>query len=196
MALLVGLARWFGIVNASALTLGRWLGAACIALMVCFILAQVFFRYIVGNALAWPEEASRFLMLWSAGLMIGTAYRRGGLVAIEVLTAILPRLLRHILTLALLALSLLILWKGLQIGLKEVTGISGRFGTDSLNYPVTWNLSEWKKVPKSWQMWSMVVGLVALIAVNLELMLREVIGLLGGAKRLPDIADQVQMGAE
>ncbi|MFN4056632.1 MAG: TRAP transporter small permease [Roseinatronobacter sp.] len=196
MALLIGIARWIGIINASALTLGRWLGAICIALMVVFILAQVFFRYVVGNALAWPEEASRFLMLWSAGLMIGTAYRRGGLVAIEVLTAMLPRLLRHVLALALLAMSLVILWKGLQIGLKEVTGISGRFGTDSLNYPVNWTLSEWKKVPKSWQMTSMVVGLVALIAVNLELMLREFIGLIGGEKRLPEIADQVQMGAE
>jgi TRAP-type transport system small permease protein len=196
MALLISIARWIGIINASALTLGRWLGAVCIALMVVFILAQVFFRYVVGNALAWPEEASRFLMLWSAGLMIGTAYRRGGLVAIEVLTIMLPRLLRHVLALALLAMSLVILWKGLQIGLKEVSGISGRFGTDSLNYPAAWDLSQWKKVPKSWQMSSMVVGLVALIAVNLELMLREIIGLLGGEKRLPMIADQVQMGAE
>jgi TRAP-type C4-dicarboxylate transport system permease small subunit len=196
MALLIGIAKWIGIINASALTLGRWLGAICIALMVIFILAQVFFRYVVGTALAWPEEASRFLMLWSAGLMIGTAYRRGGLVAIEVLTAILPRLLRHFLTLALLALSLMILWAGLQIGLKEVTGISGRFGTDSLNVPISLDLSQWMKVPKSWQMTSMVVGLIAMIAVNLELMLREIIGLLGGEKRLPMIADQVQMGAE
>ncbi len=196
MALLIGIARWIGIFNASALTLGRWLGAICIALMVVFILAQVFFRYVLDNALAWPEEASRFLMLWSAGLMIGTAYRRGGLVAIEVLTAILPRLLRHVLTLALLALSLVILWAGLQIGLKEVTGISGRFGTDSLNVPVSLDLSQWMKVPKGWQMASMVVGLVAMIAVNLELMLREFIALIGGAKRLPDIADQVLMGAE
>lgn len=196
MALLVGIARWIGIINASALTMGRWLGAVCIALMVVFILAQVFFRYVMGNALAWPEEASRFLMLWSAGLMIGTAYRRGGLVAIEVLTAILPKFLRHVLALGLLALSLLILWKGLQIGLKEVTGLSGRFGTDSLSVPVTLDLSQWMKVPKSWQMASMVVGLVAMIAVNLELMLREIIALLGGEKRLPMIADQVQMGAE
>ena len=196
MALLVGLARWIGIVNASALTLGRWIGAACIALMVVFILAQVFFRYVMDNALAWPEEASRFLMLWSAGLMIGTAYRRGGLVAIEVLTAILPGLLRHLLTLALLALSLMILWAGLQIGIREVTGISGRFATDSLSVPISLDLSQWKKVPKSWQMSSMVVGLVAMIAVNIELMLREFISLIGGGRRLPMIADQVTMGAE
>lgn len=196
MALLVGLARIIGMVNAYALTLGRWLGATCIAFMVIFILAQVFFRYVVGSALAWPEEASRFLMLWSAGLMIGTAYRRGGLVAIEVLVVVLPAVIRHVLTLALLALSLLLLWQGLQMGIREVTGISGRFATDSLSVPISLDLSQWKKVPKSWQMSSMVVGLSAMIAVNLELMLREIIALFGGAKGLPDIADQVTMGAE
>jgi TRAP-type C4-dicarboxylate transport system permease small subunit len=164
--------------------------------MVAFILAQVFFRYVLGNALAWPEEASRFLMLWSAGLMIGTAWRRGGLVAIDMLAILLPRMIRHILTLALLGLSMLILWKGLQIGLKEVTGISGRFATDSLSVPVSLDLSEWKKIPKAWMMSSMVVGLGMMLAVGVELMLREVITLLGGADDLPAISETVSLGNE
>lgn len=196
MGALIGAARLLATFNASALTLGRWLGAACIAFMVAFILAQVFFRYVLGNALAWPEEASRFLMLWSAGLMIGTAYRRGGLVAIDMLSALFPRVIRHLLALALLALSMLILWKGLQIGIKEVTGISGRFTTDSLSVPVSIDLSEWKKVPKAWMMSSMVVGLVAMLSVGVELMLREVIAALGGADRLPAVAESVSLGSE
>lgn len=196
MQVLIGLSRLFALVNASALTLGRWLGAFCILLMVVFILAQVFFRYVIGTALPWPEEASRFLMLWSAGLMIGTAYRRGGFVAIELLVALLPRILRNLLTLLLLSLALIILYKAWQIGLREVTGLAGRFGTDSLNVPTSWDLSTWKKVPKSWQMSSMLVGIAALISITLEMMLREVISLFGGAKDLPEIADQVVLGAE
>ena len=196
MQVLIGLSRLFALVNASALTAGRWIGALCIFLMVVFILAQVFFRYVIGTALPWPEEASRFLMLWSAGLMIGTAYRRGGFVAIELLVVLLPRLLRHLLTLALFSLALIILWKAWQIGLREVTGLPGRFGTDSLNVPTSWDLSTWRKVPKSWQMMSMLVGIGALISVTLELMLREVISLFGGAKDLPEISDQVVLGAE
>jgi TRAP-type transport system small permease protein len=193
---LVGLSKLFALVNASALTLGRWLGAFCILLMVLFILAQVFFRYVVGTALPWPEEASRFLMLWSAGLMIGTAYRRGGFVAIELLVALLPGLLRHLLTLALLSLAMVILWKAWQIGLREVTGLAGRFGTDSLNVPTSWDFSTWRKVPKGWQMASMLVGIGALISVTLELMLREIISLFGGRASLPEISDQVMLGAE
>lgn len=196
MGALIGLSRLFARVLAPILTLGRGLGAACIALMVAFILAQVFSRYIMGNALSWPEEASRFLMLWSAGLMIASAYRRGGLVAIDLVSGLLPQALRHILTLALLALSLLLMWQGLQIGLKEVGGLAGRFTTDSLSVPVSFDLTQWKKVPKSWMMMSMVVGLVLMIAVCVELMLREAIALLGGADDLPVIDDKVSLGSE
>ena len=196
MQVLIALSKGFALVNASALTLGRWLGAFCILLMVIVILAQVFFRYVIGLGLPWPEEASRFLMLWSAGLMIGTAYRRGGFVAIDLLVAILPRLLQHLLTLVLFSLALIILWKAWQIGLREVTGLAGRFGTDSLNVPTSWDLSTWRKVPKSWQMMSMLVGIGALIMVTLELILREVIALLGRAADLPPITDQVVLGSE
>lgn len=196
MQVLIALSKLFALVNASALTMGRWLGAICILLMVVIILTQVFFRYVVGLGLAWPEEASRFLMLWSAGLMIGTAYRRGGFVAIDLLAALLPRLLQHLLTLILFAVAMIILWKAWQIGLREVTGLAGRFGTDSLNVPTSWDLSSWRKVPKAWQMAAMLVGIGALIMVTLEMILREVIALLGRAADLPPISDQVVLGSE
>jgi TRAP-type transport system small permease protein len=196
MTALVGLSRLIAWINSRALRLGCWLGALCVLAMVFIIIAQVFFRYVLGSALAWPEEASRFLMLWSAGLMIGTAYRRGGFVAIELLVVLLPRVLRHLLTLILLALALVVLWKAWTIGLREVTGLAGRFATDSLSLPTSPDFSTWFRVPKSWQMTSMLVGIGALFVITLELMLREVIALLGGAEALPVISDQVTMGAE
>ena len=193
---LIGLSRLLARINGTALMLGRWLGAACVLAMVVIIIAQVFFRYVLGNALTWPEEASRFLMLWSAGLMIGTAYRRGGFVAIEMLVVLLPRVLRHLLTLTLLALAMVILWKAWTIGLKEVTGLAGRFATDSLSIPLSLDFQTWFRVPKSWQMASMLVGIGALMAVTVELMLREVIRLIGRESDLPVIADTVKLGAE
>ena len=196
MQVLIALSRLFALVNASVLTLGRWLGALCILLMVVIILAQVFFRYVIGLGLPWPEEASRFLMLWSAGLMIGTAYRRGGFVAIDLLVALAPRVIQHVLTLALFAVSLVVLWKAWQIGWNEVTGLAGRFGTDSLNVPTSWDLSTWRKVPKSWQMASMLVGIAALIMVSVELILRELVAVLGRAADLPPISDRVVLGSE
>jgi TRAP-type transport system small permease protein len=83
MGLIVAICNGLGLINGALLAAGRGIGAVCMALMVIVILAQVFFRYVLGSALAWPEEASRFLMLWATGLMAPTAFRRGGFVAID-----------------------------------------------------------------------------------------------------------------
>jgi TRAP-type C4-dicarboxylate transport system permease small subunit len=48
---------------------GRWLSIGAIAIMVAVILLQVFCRYVLNNALPWPDEAARFMMLWLTGLM-------------------------------------------------------------------------------------------------------------------------------
>ncbi|RUA18458.1 MAG: hypothetical protein DSY83_02265 [Flavobacteriia bacterium] len=46
--------------------------AASILLILVIICTQVFFRFALNNALPWPEEASRFLMIWA--LFLGGAY--------------------------------------------------------------------------------------------------------------------------
>ena len=141
-----------GLINGALLALGRWIGAVCLGLMVVVILAQVFFRYALNNALPWPEEASRFLMMWSTGLMAPTAFRRGGFVAIDMIIRLLPRMVATGLSVFLMAVTILVLWIALGIGWSEVTGIGGRFETDSLRVPVSLDLSVWMKVPKSWMM--------------------------------------------
>lgn len=196
MGALLGLAKALGLLNASLLTLGRGLGAFCMAAMVVIILLQVFFRYVLGTALPWPEEAARFLMLWATGLMVATAFRRGGFVAIEIVVRMLPRAAATVLALVLLGLSLTVLWMGLGIAWKEVTGIGGRFEMDALRYPVSWDLSVWAKAPRSAQMASMLVGLTLMIMVCVELMLRNLISLMGGHDRLPEIPEAVSLGAE
>jgi len=196
MGVLLGLTTALGSVNAAVLAIGRGLGAVCMAGMVVIILLQVFFRYVIGTALPWPEEAARFLMLWAAGLMIATAFRRGGFVSIDMLVRLLPARMASGLSLVLLGLSLVILVVAIGISWGDVTGIGGRFETDSLKVPMSLNGGPWAKVPRAWQMASMLVGLTMMISVCLELMLRNLIGLFGGADRLPAIPDTVTMGAE
>lgn len=185
-----------GAFNAALLWLGRLLGATAMGLMVLIILAQVFFRYVIGNALPWPEEAARFLMLWATGLMIPTAYRRGGFVSVEMLVSFLPRIVGRLLGLALLALALVVLVAGFRIGLSEVTGFGGRFATDSLKVPASLALDAWVKVPKSWMMASLVTGLAMLILVNIELMLRGLAELTGQHHGLVAITDAADLRAE
>ena len=184
-------------VNEQLLKLGRAIGILAVALMVLAILVQVFFRYILNNALPWPDEAARFCMMWMTGLMAPTAFRRGGFVSIEMLLTALPRVLGQVLTLFLLSLSLLVLVVAVKIGWGEVTGFGGRFTTASLYVPTSFGFDEWLRVPRSWMMASLLVGVTLLVMVNVELMLRAFVSLLGGADRLPVIfVPSVAAGAD
>lgn len=46
--------------------------AFSIFLIMVIVCIQIFHRFILNDALPWPEEASRFLMIWA--LFIGGAY--------------------------------------------------------------------------------------------------------------------------
>lgn len=185
-----------GFVNETVLKIGRGIGCIAIALMVVAILMQVFFRYILNNALPWPDEAARFCMLWMAGLMAPTAMRRGGFVAIDMFGRALPTKAGQVLNLILFAISLAVLVVALEIGWGEITGFSGKFKTASLYVPTSLGFDEWLRVPRSWMMASLVVGLVLLISVNIELILRAIVSLMGGDDRLTPIPDAENAGAE
>ncbi|MEO0746195.1 MAG: TRAP transporter small permease [Pseudomonadota bacterium] len=171
-------------VNGALLKIGRGIGIAAIAAMVAAILIQVVARYVFNNALPWPDEAARFCMLWMTGLMAPTAFRRGGFVALDLVSGLLPKAAAALLSLFLLLISLAILVVALPIGFSEVTGFGGRFATASLYLPT---FDGWFRVPRSWMMLSLLVGVVLLLMVNIELILRSIVTLLGGGDRLPDL---------
>ncbi|MFU1683264.1 TRAP transporter small permease [Phaeobacter piscinae] len=163
--------------NTGLLAVGRWVGVFAIGLMVLAILIQVFFRYVLGSALPWPDEAARFCMLWMTGLMAPTALRSGGFVAIDVVELLAARL-----AVSSLATAASDDWpdradRGLQIGYKEVTGLGGRFATASLYLPTSLGFDSWFRVPRSWMMLSLLVGIGLLILVNIELILERIVRL-------------------
>lgn len=198
MGLLLAALRPLAAVNATLLALGRLIGCTAMALMVLAILIQVVFRYALNNALPWPDEAARFCMLWLTGLMAPTAFRRGGFVAIDMVSRFLPSRLAEVLSFTLLVLALIVLCIGIRIGWNDVTGFAGRFTTASLYLPTSFDLSQWYRLPRSWMMASLLIGSVLLAAVNLELILRTLISAFGGRDSLPEIggADKAPAGAE
>lgn len=184
--------RGLGTLNGAVLAAGRAVGVVCMTLMVVFILIQVFWRYVLSNPLPWPEEAARFLMLWLM-VVAPTALRRGGFVAIDMIQLALPRAIGGVLTLALLSISLVVLVVAAGIGWAEVTGFSGRFKTSSLYYPTG---AGWEKIPRSWMMASLLVGVVMLAMVTVELILRQIAVLAGRGEDLPVIPHTETVGAE
>ncbi|MEM1129200.1 MAG: TRAP transporter small permease subunit [Pseudomonadota bacterium] len=183
-------------VNSFLLAIGRGIGVLAMAVMVLAILIQVFFRYVLGNALPWPDEAARFCMLWMTGLMAPTAFRTGGFVAIDTIEALLPGRAMQMLQIVLLSISLLVLLIAVQIGWSEVTGIGGRFATASLYLPTSLSFDAWFRIPRSWMMMSLLVGIVLLILVNIELILRSIAVVLRHEAGLPGITDLDIAGSE
>jgi TRAP-type C4-dicarboxylate transport system permease small subunit len=193
MSLLIFIMQVLCKFNNFILRICRNLGVLAVVLMVVAILIQVFFRYILNNALPWPDEAARFCMLWMTGLMAPTAFRRGGFVAIDFINQFIPSIINVILSMVLLSLSLLVLFTSVQIGYAEVTGFGGRFATASLYIPVSIDLQNWYRIPRSWMMMSLLIGCVLLILVNLELIGRNIIFKLGKGNLLPKIHDDTSM---
>ena len=191
MALLWGLLKPFQLFNDIILPIGRRIAILLIALMVVAILIQVFFRYVLNNALPWPDEAARFAMLWLTGLIAPMAYRRGGFVAIDTAVSALPRRPAHVLNFFLLAIAGFVLLFAVRIGWGELTGFMARANTASLYVPFNFaGLCEildikptadtiWCRVPRLWAFASLWVGVVLLLIVNTELMLRSLIAILG-----------------
>lgn len=186
MPVLLGLLWPLERLNAGLLAVGRIIAVIALAVMVCLILGQVFFRYVLNDAPNWTEEGARFGMIWLTGLMGPLAYRMGGFVAIDMLERALPRLLAVLLNLALLVLSfwvLLILWdKGLN---NHVNGISGKGCSASLRWPFDIEIGKCgNKFQNRFQYLGLWVGVNLLILVNVELILRQIVKLLGGGDRL------------
>ncbi len=186
MALLTCLLMPVQAFNEVVLRIGRGVAILAIALMVLAILVQVFFRYALNNPLPWPDEAARFAMLWMTGLIAPTAYRRGGFVAIDTVQRTMPERSAAVLSLALLAISGLVLGMAVEIGWGEITGFLSKASTASL-YFLDSSL-DWVKLPRRWMMASFFVCVVLLLSVNVELFLRTLITLAGGGTNLKDIA--------
>ncbi len=184
------------LINSALLAVGRQVSVVLIGLMVFAILLQVFFRYVLNNALPWPDEAARFMMLWMTGLVAPTAYRRGGFVAIDMLVLMLPRVVASLLNMFLLIIALLVLVTAVKIGWGEVTGFGGRFKTAALWLPTNVSFTEWFRVPRSWMMASLLVGVTLMTSVTVEMILRQIAVMMGREDDLPIIPEAATLGAD
>lgn len=158
--------------NTYILRIGRQLGMMALAVMVIVILTQVFCRYVLNNALAWPDEAARFLMLWMVGCMAPSAMRWGGFVAIDTLPNALARVPMQILTLVMLCLSLAVLLVGIKHGYEHTFGFGGRFDSASLWVPLEWVGQDGFKMKLRYMYGAVFTCVCLLCLVTVELILR------------------------
>ena len=163
-------------INTFILRIGRQLAWIAILLMVIVIIIKVFFRYVLNNALPWPDEVARFLMLWMTGLIAPSAYRWGGFVSIDMLERFLPKILANLLIFIILLISLAVLFIGFEMGLKHINA-GWIFSSSSIKIPFSLIGGKTEAMKLAWMYMSLPIGVFLLILVNIELILRNILSI-------------------
>jgi TRAP-type C4-dicarboxylate transport system permease small subunit len=108
----------------------------CVGL-VGSLLVSVFFRYVVGQALSWPEEISLILFAWLVLLAGSLGVREEFHVKLVVFSSRLPRLYRHmletIITAAIAAFGLILVYSGYDLVQRTAEHL-----TPTLRLPLDW----------------------------------------------------------
>ena len=107
-----------------------------------------------------------------------------GFVAIDLVPLALGPLLGRLLNLLFLVLSLLVLCAALWFGWKHVNG-GWLFGSSSLKIPLDWFGGKPTAIKLAWMYLSIWVGMVLMTLVNVELILRHVVGLVDPEREPP-----------
>lgn len=195
-ALLASILRPISAVLSIILRIGRHIAWMALGVMVAVILLQVVMRYVFNNALAWPEEAARFCMLWMTGLIAPSAMRWGGFVAIEMLPQALPRLLGQLLGLVLLILSAIVMYVSIEFGWKHTFGFGGNFDASAMRIPLDWFGGESVRLKLRYMYGSLLTCVILIFIVNIELIIRSIIQLIDPDQELPGTEQMAVGGAD
>ena len=181
-------------INTFILRIGRQFAWIAILLMVIVIIIQVFFRYVLNNALPWPVEVARFLMLWMTGLIAPSAYRWGGFVSIDMLQRFLPKILSNILVFLILIISLTVLLIGFEMGLKHINA-GWIFSSSSIKLPYSLLGGKTEAMKLAWMYMSLPIGILLLISVNIELTLKTILSTFSSQINFPLDKDKERLEA-
>jgi len=187
-------------INTRALKLGRTVGYVALGLMVLVILAQIFFRYVLNNALPWPEEAARGLMIWMMALVAPSAYRYTGFVSIDMLHDFIPARLKNYLMLAILLLctfvSIIMLqhaWSHFSAPLLfDSSGLNRLLQDTGINQFLGTKI----QFRTAYIYLAMSVLLTLILMVSLELILRQFARIIWGNEHFPIPKIPSEMGAK
>ena len=175
--------------------IGSYLSVFALAMMVLIILLQVFCRYILNNALPWPDEAARFLMLWLTGLMAPIAMRHGGFVAIDSLINVLSKRWGALVSIFLLITSILVLYVAIELSAAHLRS-GWLFKSASLRFPYDWFGGNSQKIPLAWMFLSLWIGVRLMLLSAFELLIRQLVIIMGGAHQLSTITPPFKTGVE
>ncbi|NRG19282.1 TRAP transporter small permease [Rhizobiales bacterium] len=165
------LIEYLGRINGSIGRAGVLASACFVALMTLFVIAGVFFRYVLNNSLSWVEDVSLILMVTTAFLVAPYAYRTGGNVAIEMLVEMLPRKMLRAMR---IVINILVLWIIYRYFFESLQLVQRGWAIRVNTVPIAW----------AWPYMAVPVAFFAMALVGLELIMRDLWALSRGSNAL------------
>ena len=124
-------------INDRLLAICKWLIIGIVAVLAVILIAAVFYRYALNNAIAWSEEGSKYLMVWLTFLGAPIALRHAAHINIDLLVKLFPPRGRQAfylgINLIIITTMGILLWKGwefAQLGARQVAS--------SFNFSMVW----------------------------------------------------------
>ena len=74
-----------GRLNSLLLSLCKGVSIVLLAIMLGIIVAAVFFRYVLNDAIPWSEEIAKFVMVWMTFIVAPVGLKTGAHIAIDAL---------------------------------------------------------------------------------------------------------------
>ena len=115
----------------------KYLIIGIVAVLAAILIAAVFYRYALNNAIAWSEEGSKYLMVWLTFLGAPIALRHAAHINIDLLVKLFPPRGRQgfyvFIHLIIIATMGILFWKGAvfsQMGARQVAS--------SFNFSMLW----------------------------------------------------------
>lgn len=187
MGVLLGVLWPIEQLNSRLLAAARFAAVAIFAVMVLVVFYQIVMRMI--SPAGWTIAAAKFLMLWMIGLAAPIAYRQGGFVGIDLLERSIPRLAAHLLVLVILLMSTAVIGMCILLGWDMVDSFSGRGTIPGFKIELSWaGLQDFKV--RNWHAFASLFTCFCLLGlVNIELLLRHIVRMAGGADRLTPLSE-------
>ena len=169
-------ANQLGRFNDALLRICRYLLILIVAVLAIILIAAVFWRYVLGSAISWSEEGSKYLMVWLTFLGAPIALRHFAHINIDLLIKALPPRLQQcmhlIVSLIIIFTMAILFWKGVsftQMGARQVAS--------SFNFSM---LYMYIAVP---------IGSALIALVAIEHSLRSLVGIANPERGLHDVSD-------
>jgi len=148
-----------------------WAGMLLLGLMFIIVVLQVFCRYVLNNALSWPEELSQPLMVWAAFLGASMGLKRRLHIGMTFILNLFSPLVRAIIQLA------------MEFLILVFAGAMVRYGWAISIFVGSRQLSPYLNIPYFYFYTSIAAGGVLLLIQLAKLILDDIIFLMDVCKR-------------